>query len=200
MSTFPELDASLGEANGDTLSLPIGGKNYEFTASIPMERGIQIARMREETARLLKAKANDPEAEVTVRDATRDELDDESELQLYLDLIGEDMRQRMADDGVSWPDMLRVGSTLFAWHFSGEAAARIAWQAKPGDADPPAEPPASSGDPKTSQSTSTKKKTAGSAAKGKAKASGSATTSTAGHSSKATSTASTKSTSRPKKS
>lgn len=196
MSTFPELDASLGEANGETLRLPIGGKVYEFSQSIPMERGIQIARMREETSRIVKARAENPDADVSVRDVTRDELDDESEMQMYLDLIGEDARQQMAADGVSWPDMLRVGSTLFAWHFGGEGAARIAWQARPGDADPPAEPPASSGGQKTSPSSSNRKKASGS----KAAPSRSATTSNGGRSSKPTSTGSTKSTSRPKKS
>lgn len=197
MTTFPELDASTAEANGETLNLPIRGKTYSFSSSLPMRRGIQIARMREETARLVRAKRDGDDSSVTPSEASRVELSDESEIQMYLDLIGEDNRAAMETDGVTWPEMLHIGSTLFAWHFGGEGAARIAWEAKPGgDADPPADPPASSGGRKTSRSSSTKSKSSSS----KAAASRGATTSTGGASSRRTSTGSTKSTSQTRKS
>lgn len=200
MTTFPELDAATAEAAGETLNLPVRGKTYSFSSSLPMRRGIQIARMREETARLVRAKRDgDDSSSVTPSEASRVELSDESEIQMYLDLIGEDNRAAMETDGVTWPEMLHIGSTLFAWHFGGEGAARIAWEAKPGgDADPPADPPASSGGRKTSRSSSSQKKPSGS--KGTNTRSRGATTSTGGASSRRTSTGSTKSTSQTRKS
>lgn len=211
MTTFPDLSAYEDETTDEHLVLPINGREYRFSPSIPMSRGIWITRVREESRRYGDA-IRDARAKLTKqldRDPTSDELrrhldthgpkprsdldmTDAQELDLYLDLIGDEQRAAMEADGVTWQQLIQVGSTLFAWYIAGRDAALRVWtrgKIEDGDVNPPAEPSAPSGQPRTSPSSSTKTKRANSNSS-KTRSRG-ATTSSAGASSRRISNAST---------
>jgi hypothetical protein len=188
VTTFPDLDQATAEATGEALTLPIHGKPYTFPMALSIERGLQFHRMREEGRRMVEAAKNNETYEPD-EDLTRivDELDG---VELYLDLIGADQLAQMKDDGVDYPTMLHVGTTLYAWYVAGDAVARRVWtrgSLEEGDVRPPAESSANSARPRTSRSSSTKKKPNAS----KPRRTRGATSSTGGNSSKRTSTGST---------
>lgn len=190
MTTFPDLAAYEDEATTEPLVLPINGKQYSFSASIPMARGIHIMRLREEMRRADKAR----QAGETYEPRRDLDLNDTEEVDLYLDLIGDEQRAAMEADGVSFQQMTHVGATLFAWHLVGRDMALRVWtrgRLEDDDVRPPEQEGSESSDPpKTSPSSSTKAKTKPSATS-RGRRSRGATTSSGGGSSKRTSTAST---------
>ncbi|PXY20310.1 DUF7426 family protein [Prauserella endophytica] len=213
MTTFPDLVDYQDDTTDKPLVLPINGKQYAFPAAIPMARGIQIVQLREEMRRAAKARVEAIETltDQLGREPSVDEvvahlaehgpkprkdldLDDAGEVELYLDLIGPKRRAEMEANGVTYPQMVKVGATLLAWHIVGADYARRVWtnggQIEGGDVRPPEQAGESSGPPKTSRSSSTKTKRA-SSRKTPARKSRGATTSNGGGSSKPTSTAST---------
>lgn len=130
---FPDLRKLKQETNRDTLDLPIGGKTYTFTASIPIDTGIRIARMQEESLRFARAMEKGEAA-----DFSMELLDDVEETKLYLDLIGEKNLAEMKADGVSWPECKQVALTLLAWHMVGANAALASWGVEEANPNPPA--------------------------------------------------------------
>lgn len=171
MTTFPDLSSFLESVNGTPLTLPINGHDYTFGRDIPIKAGIRMARLREELGdfvnRLARGEEPDPSTEL---------LDDTSETQLVLDLIGKDNLALLEERGERWPTIQRLGASLIAWHLNGPEAALLAWQG--GENVPP---PASSSSkpPRTSRSGSTTSKKP-SSAKPKPRKSGGKTSSKRG--------------------
>ncbi|AUI56776.1 hypothetical protein [Amycolatopsis sp. BJA-103] len=181
MATFPDLDRFIEDTTeDDTLTLPIGGREYTFRASLlPFGRALQIHKIRDEASRIMAARA----AGATYQPAPgfTEDLKGLDERELYLEMLGDKMREKLIADKVPWPTVLHVGGTLLAWHMYGEAMARQVWtrgRVEEDDSRPPAEPSGSSSPPTTSRSGSTKKKRR----KRKGKRSRGATTSSGGRS------------------
>lgn len=181
MATFPDLDRFIEDTTeDDTLTLPIGGREYTFRASLlPFGRALQIQKLREESNRILAARVSGETYQPS--EAFDEELKGFDEQGLYLDVIGDEMREKLIADKVPFPTVLHVGSTLVAWLMYGEANALRVWtrgQLEDDDSRPPANASDSSSPPTTSRSGSTKKKRR----KRKGKGSRGATTSSAGRS------------------
>ncbi|HEU5475715.1 MAG TPA: hypothetical protein VFV67_34170 [Actinophytocola sp.] len=162
MTTFPDL-ADIGhflqEADGETLTLPVRGKNYTWRAgaiTIRANLRLQQARAGIETIqrKLAAGEKVDPTVEL---------LPGVDEDEFAADLIGQAVIDQMAADGVMLDELQHIGLTLMTWHLSGEAAARAMWLgqvAAEGDADPPAR---GSGSTRTAGSSTRKPARAGSA-------------------------------------
>lgn len=146
MLTFPDLAAFENEINGGGITLPIAGKQYVFSGSIPARTGLTLAKIREQV-------------EAAGKDADDNQvlLTDQAETVVMQDLIG-DQWDVMEADGVPWPMFRHVYITLFTWHMVGPDAAMRVWSADlgvEGDARPPAR--GTSQAPRTSRSSSTRK-------------------------------------------
>ncbi|ALG07672.1 hypothetical protein AOZ06_13135 [Kibdelosporangium phytohabitans] len=137
---------------------------YSFPVALSFELGRKMRVLQSEIRRFERAKKTD--SEYTVKDTDREWITETELHEVYLQLIGEPMMERLKADGVTWPEVLHIGETLFAFHQVGLEAALLVWQLADGDsiegdASPPADPPkTTSRSPRrtTSQSTSTKKK------------------------------------------
>ncbi|WP_410652125.1 hypothetical protein [Amycolatopsis sp. cmx-4-54] len=181
MATFPDLDRFIEDTTeDDTLTLPIGGREYVFRASLlPIGRALEIQKLREESSRILAARASG--ATYQPSDAFNEDLKAFDEQGLYLDVLGDEMREKLIADKVPFPTVLHVGTTLVAWHMYGTENALRVWtrgQMEDDDSRPPADASGSSSPPTTSRSGSTKKKRR----KRKGQRSRGATTSSAGRS------------------
>lgn len=189
MTIFPDLDRFTEDTTeDDSLTLPISGREYVFRADLlPFGRALEIQKLREETARSMRARAAgddfEPSPEFVEDMSTFDER------RLYLDLIGETMRAQLIADEVPWSTVLHIGATLLSWHMYGKQIALRVWtrgKLEEGDSRPPAKASGTSKARTTSRSGSTKK----TPRKPKPGSRG-ATTSNGGSSSKPTSTANT---------
>lgn len=203
MTTFPDLDQFQSDATQDSLTLPIGGKTYEFRSVLPFGRALQLEKIRAEGRRMLAeqqaADAEGREPNLEPSPEFLKQFEDVDQREFYLELIGDDMQQVLIADRVPYETVLHIGATLYSWHLAGETAALRVWtrgKLEDSDVRPPAGSPGKSGGPKTSPSGSTTTKRRAS----RPRQSSGRTTSTAGASSKRTSTASTRSTSRTRKS
>jgi hypothetical protein len=142
VTTFPDLSRYVIETSGETLSLPINGITYEFTADLSLDLGLRIMELRAEGDRVISAFRNDEKS--APHPDTVQLLDDQSQAELFNELIGPDTLAEMKTNGVRTSEWLRVGETLFAWHMVGPDAALHVWttSTEAGDAeDPPAETP-----------------------------------------------------------
>jgi hypothetical protein len=201
VTTFPDLARFQDEADttGDTLTLPVNGKEYTFGSNLTFGRALEFEAMRAEGQRMLAAKAAGKAESYEPSDEFVERMKKFDEKALYLELIGDDMREVLLADKVLWQTVLHIGATLYAWHMTGKAVALTVWtrgKLEAADVRPPAKSSGSSKARTTSRTGSAKttpRKPAPRATRGQ-------TTSTAGRSSKPTSSASTESTSVRRKS
>lgn len=162
MTTFPQIKAFEDEVAGAAIGLPLRGKVYAFPTALPFELGLKMRVMTEEAHRA--AKAVEQGIEYRVKDGARELFGDKQMHEVYRELIGESMLETLVADGVTWPETLHIGETLFLYHTAGLEVALMVWQsAEPaeGDANPPVRRPAArsgSTGRKTSRTSSTKKK------------------------------------------
>jgi hypothetical protein len=178
VTTFPDLSNFQADTTDDGLTLPINGTEYTFHSKLPFGRALQIQALRAEAERIVKARlAGEPAAVPSAEFLER--MADYDETEIYLGLIGDEMRERLVADQVDYEKVLHVGATLLAWHLNGEAVARRVWTSgKEADENrPPAEASGTSTARTTSRSGSTKRKPR----KRKPRNTPGRTTSTAGH-------------------
>ncbi|MDQ3579719.1 MAG: hypothetical protein M3443_19420 [Actinomycetota bacterium] len=166
MTTFPDLSGLSHfqqETNGKSLTLPIRGKNYTWTAgALPLAAALEIQALRVQALAVFEAqqaaeKTGEPLD--TSKIVPRETMSDRDFERM---LIGEEATTALSTDGVLLAEYNRVYHTLLAWHMYGEQAARTTWIGDEGDAVPPAE--AASGSTKTggsSKPTSPRKAPAG---------------------------------------
>ncbi|OZM73971.1 hypothetical protein CFN78_06700 [Amycolatopsis antarctica] len=199
MTTFPDYRHFEDETTNEPLVLPVHGVEYSFSASLDLGTALEFQVMRAEMQRYVEdrqqAEAEKRPYRFTPSQKLVDQLNGTDENELYMALIGDEMKQKLIDNKVSFPVMLHIGATLFAWHMNGSQVARHVWtrgKLEEGDVSPPAGSTGVSRPSKTSPRSSSPKKPRNS--KAAAARSRGATTSNAGRSSKRTSSGSTTST------
>lgn len=113
----------------DELELPIKGKVYRVP---PVDAlvGLRLQRL------LLLARLSAQGVELSPEDAAELELDDNSQAELYKQLLGP-VYDEMLADGVSYPHLERAGNTAVAFFVGGMEAAEAAWsEVAPGKPEP----------------------------------------------------------------
>jgi hypothetical protein len=122
-SAFRDLDEFLVD---QPIELPIRGKNYRFPGSISARTGLLLQRMGAKADEARRAGQGPAELASAAMDA--EVLDDETELDLRRELMG-DTEAEMARDGLTTAHTGHVFRTLIVWHMAGEEAALAAWTA-----------------------------------------------------------------------
>jgi hypothetical protein len=112
----------------DELALPIKGKVYRV-APVDALVGLKLQRL------LLLARLAASGVELSPKDAAELELDDNSQAELYKELLGSTYDE-MITDGVSYPHLERAGNTAVAFFVGGMEAAEAAWSEAPGKPEP----------------------------------------------------------------
>jgi hypothetical protein len=201
VTTFPDLARFQDEAatTGNTLTLPVAGREYTFASNLTFGRALEFEAMRTEAQRMLAAKAAGKAKTYKPTDEFVKRMETFDEKKVYLELIGDEMQEVLLADNVLWQTVLHIGATLFAWHMTGKAVALQVWtRGKLEDSD--IRPPAKSSGSSKARTTSRTGSATTKPRKPAVRATRGATTSTAGRSSKPTSSASTESTSPRRKS
>lgn len=131
MPTFPDLCTldhwqKAVDADAQTLTLPVRGREYTWKSSGLLMRSMLQLRQLDEQTRTIAAKL----AAGTAIDPADVVLSDTDEQQLGEDLIGADNLAQMADDGVTWAEVQHVVMVLMAWYLHGEEAARGLWSSQ----------------------------------------------------------------------
>ncbi|GAB2964502.1 DUF7426 family protein [Saccharothrix stipae] len=175
MPTFPELHALRSEVDAKPIVLPIRGREFRFSRSIPMRTGLALAEAqvvaKQVAAALAEGREPDDLGEAAYQSVTED--------QAMRDLIG-DQWQPLLDAGCTAAEVRHVYLTLFTWHMAGEAAAELVWtEGLPeGDVGPPAR--SASTDRRTSRSSSTRRSSSGTGRRRRVRRSGGETSSRRG--------------------
>lgn len=112
----------------DGLELPINGKVYHV-APVDALTGLKLQRL------LLLARLAASGVELSQEDQAELELDDNSQAELYKQLLGATYDEMIAD-GVSYPHLERAGNTAVAFFVGGIEAAEAAWSEAPGKPQP----------------------------------------------------------------
>lgn len=114
-NAFKDLDQFLD----DTLTLPVGGKNYVIEP-VDAVLGLRLQRILEVTEDAQNDNADEEDIKGMVSDA--------EELDLYPDVLG-DVYQQLLDDGVSFTRLRLVAVTAILWNVHGEEIAAEYWAA-----------------------------------------------------------------------
>jgi len=162
MATFPDLstvDHFLSETSPEgseaaTLSLPIRGRTYTWhKGGLTLWAMLKIQRLNQQILDAARRSAEGDEsaaAEIALTNAEQDRMD--------RDLMGEDVIEQMAEDGVTWAQANHVSTTLLTWHMRGRDAALAVWTMA--GRETKTDPPARAASTKTAGSSTTTRRPA----------------------------------------